>query len=380
MNLTALIAAGALFLCREFEVPALDAAADPPEWIHVAPYGEWRGHPMGAFQVGPEQVAQIVANFPPRDIVIDWEHQSHLCESNGKDAPAAGWIDRVEVRSDGLWAHVRTWTPRAIQQFRDREYRYLSPVLAWHYPNKVTGLDQGATLLSVALTNTPFFDVLTPLLARANHPGRIMDKVLLALLGLPETATPEEARAAAQGIIDRGLTACRALGFEAKAKPTSAEIEAKGKVLLARAQLGDAVVRELKVDAATPVAEVEVRLCSELKHSGYVPFEQHAAALQGGADRHQAVTDEQLIDRGIREGKITPALETWARASVKTDRAGLERWMASAKGVPVTSPITTPITTPKAKKLDAEDVAYCRQMGITEAEFLKAQTPDEVSR
>ncbi|HNC97276.1 MAG TPA: phage protease, partial [Myxococcota bacterium] len=161
------------------------------------PFGVWLGHPSGPFAFGSKEAAEVVANFQAmgRDLVIDYDHQTVRAEWNGQKAPAAGWIDRLEVREDGLYGHVRMWTPQAAEHLKAKEYRYLSPTLIWNRPDKKTGTPTGAYLHSVALTNTPFLDELPALVASDTHSpgGSTMLTLLLASLGLPEKATQAEA-------------------------------------------------------------------------------------------------------------------------------------------------------------------------------------------
>lgn len=126
-------------------------SADPPEWIELLPAGpevegfdgrRWRN----------DSPDRIVAAFQRRDrpMVIDWEHATETRAPNGLDAPAAGWVDRLEVRSGAIWGHVKEWTARARQQLAEKAYRFLSPVFQFE---KKSG--RIVALTSAALTNAP---------------------------------------------------------------------------------------------------------------------------------------------------------------------------------------------------------------------------------
>ncbi len=80
---------------------------------------------------------------------VDYEHASEVRAPKGEEAPAAGWIDKLEVRDGRIWAHV-DWTPRASAMIAEREYRFISPTF-WFDSNtlRIVGL------VSVALTNRP---------------------------------------------------------------------------------------------------------------------------------------------------------------------------------------------------------------------------------
>lgn len=57
-------------------------------------------------------------------IPIDYEHQT----LQDVQAPAAGWIKNIVLRNDGIYGDV-DWTDRAADYLKNREYRYLSPVI-----------------------------------------------------------------------------------------------------------------------------------------------------------------------------------------------------------------------------------------------------------
>ena len=103
-----------------------------------------------------------------RKLAIDYEHQSFDRYNTRPDGlrPAAGWIGRLEVREDGLWACDVTWTDRAKELLRSGEYRYFSPVVYW------TDEDYSdvAALGPVALTNDPAMRGVRPLAASRREP------------------------------------------------------------------------------------------------------------------------------------------------------------------------------------------------------------------
>ena len=88
-----------------------------------------------------------------RKLAIDYEHQSFKRFNTRPDGlrPAAGWIGRVEVRDDGLWACDVTWTERAKHLLSTAEYKYFSPVIFWGDKD----YNDLESLGPVALTNDP---------------------------------------------------------------------------------------------------------------------------------------------------------------------------------------------------------------------------------
>lgn len=122
-----------------------------PEWIELLPPGPDVVGVDGRRWLN-DVPDRIVADFQSRNkpLVIDWEHATENRAPNGLEAPAAGWVDRLEVRSGAIWGHVKEWTGRASQQLADRAYKFLSPVFAFE---KNSG--RILKITSAALTNAP---------------------------------------------------------------------------------------------------------------------------------------------------------------------------------------------------------------------------------
>ena len=120
-----------------------------PKEIKILPLGRVHSQ-KGDFNVDEESFELIRKQFKDRklDLVIDYEHQT-LADVQ---APAGGWIKDLYKGEDAIIAKVE-WTEKAAEYLKNREYRYLSPVVL------VRKRDQKATAIhSVALTNTPAID------------------------------------------------------------------------------------------------------------------------------------------------------------------------------------------------------------------------------
>jgi phage I-like protein len=70
-----------------------------------------------------------------------------------------------------LWA-LSDWGDQARGQIRAKEYRWTSVAIWPNAKNKVTGLEMGPVLTSVALTNKPFVEGMAPLTARVEVWGK----------------------------------------------------------------------------------------------------------------------------------------------------------------------------------------------------------------
>jgi phage I-like protein len=122
----------------------------PPDWIQLLPAGPAITGADGRAWTLPDPQT-LIATFTARNkpLVVDWEHSSAHRAPQGLDAPAAGWIDRLEARNGAIWGHV-DWTPKAAQQLINKEYRFLSPSFTYAKPGH-----QIVALVSAGLTNQP---------------------------------------------------------------------------------------------------------------------------------------------------------------------------------------------------------------------------------
>jgi phage I-like protein len=173
--------------------------APPRIWARIAPAAGEKSAatPDGRIlnqRFSPESNARVVANFAP-EILVDREHNSILTG----DTTAMAWISEVKADADGLHAAFNC-TDLGWDALKNRRLRFPSAVFeldAQGYPVR---------LQSCALTNRHNLKQLAPILnkeATAAAPiaattasatptpatqGEQMDKALLALLGLAETA------------------------------------------------------------------------------------------------------------------------------------------------------------------------------------------------
>lgn len=167
----------------------------------------------GDFLVDDESFRSIRCKFTDRQlqIPIDYEHQT----LKDMQAPAAGWIKDIVLKSDGIYGAV-DWTERATEYLKNREYRYLSPVI----------LTQGkerrvVALHSAALTNTSAIDAMTPIACSdkfdggedgadwdgadqegAENNGKDTFEALAALLQLDPSATMEDIYKAVAALLE----------------------------------------------------------------------------------------------------------------------------------------------------------------------------------
>lgn len=137
-------------------------------WIHLVPRGEY---PIAVedrefVQVVDDAALASMANrFAPEagNVRVDFDHFSY---DPAKSSEAAGWLDAVEVRTDGLWAKLRTSDIGETALVNGR-FRFISP--SW-LPTDVQSLGKGRIrplrIDSAGLTNNPNMRGMAPLTNR----------------------------------------------------------------------------------------------------------------------------------------------------------------------------------------------------------------------
>lgn len=169
------------------------------------------------WRLTPENGRALAAQLNTRtiDMLVDYEHSIIAAKQEGKEAPASGWLRAggfEYVDGVGLCSNNWSWTKKAKDYIEAEEYKYLSPFILYDATGDVHGL------INVALTNTPNIDSLPPakLAAAAqdflsqNREDLTMNeflKLMLKKIGLSETATEQEAIAAANSAFGKFDTA-----------------------------------------------------------------------------------------------------------------------------------------------------------------------------
>lgn len=332
-----------------------DVGGPAPGRIQLFPVGEFsardgrpgtlKGVKVKAWTITPTIAAAVVARWQAREtpLVVDYEHQTMNAAENGKPAPAAGWIESLEMEPDGLYATVK-WTDAARAFIQADEYRYISPVFTFD-PETGAVLE----LKSAALTNYPALDGLAPVAARAEDAPPMKKEMLEALrsfFGLAADADEDAVFAALKAQGD-GQTLTAMLTAAKEATPDPAKF--------VPAELFTAE----QAKAATFAAKVK-----ELEGSGTIA----------------ALTAE--IDAAIADGRLSKACEAWAKATAKTHPDAVKSYIASS--VPPIAALTStqtggtpPTGTPHTAALTDEERYACTQLNMTEAEFIEAKKTEK---
>ncbi|MGI6542960.1 MAG: phage protease [Limnochordia bacterium] len=322
---------------------SLGEGGELPREIQILPRG-WVRSAKGDFLVDDEAIRELMAQAAQRknDVVVDYEHQTLL----DVEAPAAAWIKGLIDRGDaGLWAEVE-WTPRAAEYVRNREYRYLSPVVG------VRQSDMRAVYLhSAALTNTPAIDGMVPIVNKhSKEDDDSMDELrkrLITLLGLKDDAGDD---AIAQAV-------------EALKGQVATEVVAH-KDILGLLELGE--------DAT--VDQAKARILTLKNPSGYVPI-QEFNALKQRLDERDA---DDLVEMALKKGKIAPASADWLKQYALKDPSGAKAFVDSA---PQVVPVGTELAGGKEPaapgEIDEIQALVNKQLGLSDETFKKWQRSGE---
>lgn len=187
---------------------ALAADGAAPQWVELIPAADADGIVAGRdgrawrFDAPAHQSILSAHAGLGMDVPVDWEHATQHRASEGGEAPAAGWVNQLEIRDGALWGQVE-WTERAAQQIGSREYRYLSPVFDYD-----TTTRRIAQLVSVGLTNLPNLR-LTALNQRQEPMMRsdALTAAIVSALGLKADASDDDVATALNSLKNTADTA-----------------------------------------------------------------------------------------------------------------------------------------------------------------------------
>ena len=228
----------------------------------------------GDFLVDNESFRSIRCKFTDRQlqIPIDYEHQT----LKDMQAPAAGWIKDIVLKSDGIYGAV-DWTERAAEYLKNREYKYISPVVTLRNTDR-----KAVGLHSAALTNTPAIDAMTPI--------------------------------ACSDKFDGGEDGADREGVENNSKDTF-----------------EALAALLQLDPSATMEDIYKAVAALLE--GQEALKLKADACQFGVVRMKA---DDAVMEALKDGKVLPFQRDWAFQSAMNDLDGFTLWL---KGAPQVVPM-----------------------------------------
>lgn len=323
-----------------------------PTEIKILPLGRVHSQ-KGDFNVDEESFELIRKQFKDRklDLVIDYEHQT----LSDVQAPAGGWIKELYKGEDAIIAKVE-WTAKAAEYLKNKEYRYLSPVVL------VRKRDQKATAIhSVALTNTPAIDGMFALvnsldIEDISEGGNIMDlKELAKALGLPETATEEEIK---KTVEDAAKAAERLKEMEEK-KPEDKPGEGGKPQEVAEVVANSTILSMLGLKEGAKTEDVAASIMA-LK-TGTPDTQAELLALK---QRMQERDADEEVQKALKAGKITAAQSGWAKSYALKDMDGFKGFVEKAPVVVPPGKLELK-DAPAAPGSDEVDVAILKNMGVS---------------
>ena len=308
-----------------------ELSADVPEWVEVLPPGPTvTGRDGRTWSYDPAQVlAATKAHTAGADLPFDYVHATELKAPQGEDAPASGWAREYRINERGAIEARVEWTAKARNAIAEREYRYISPVFTYDDAGRIHrfssfGLVNKPNLLTKALNAEQPTTENIPMLAAA----------IRAALGLPETATEEDAVAAINA-----LTAAK----------EKAALNSEGVPSL------NLYVPRLDYNALEQRA---LNAEQQLK--------------QRDKDEHDKAINTE-IDAALKAGKITPATKGYHLAACQ-EEGGLDRFREFVKAAPSVTATVVPegkVDEQNKTALNAEQQQAARMFGMTDAQYLK---------
>lgn len=345
-----------------FELNDADAG-----WCQLLPAGQFSAVDGRPFDVPSGQwtltadIAQrliSIAQAAANELVIDYEHQTLNADKNGQPAPAGGWFkEHMEWREgSGLWIKP-TWTARALEYIKGKEYRFLSAVFPY---DKRTG--EPLFIHSAALTNRAGIDGMQDLEALCAqivpHPNQdnqpqenpVMNEAmrkLLAKLGI-------ELKEGDQLTDEQGTAALSALDAMAK-----------------KAANSDTLTTEV---AALKAKDSDIDLSKYVPAATYNALVTQMAVLKAGSD---GASLEQLLKDAKAEGKVLAAEEDYlTQFGEQQGVAALKAMLDSRPSLVALKVQQTDGKKPETKKddeLTPEDLAVLSATGLDKDVFLKSK-------
>lgn len=332
------------YICRA-EPAGIDGI---PGEIKILPLGMVHSQ-KGDFIVDAKSFAEMQREFKERalDKVIDYEHQT----LHDVQAPAAGWIKDLVLTNDAVVAKVE-WNPKAAEYLKNKEYRYLSPVV------RVRPSDNRAFLLhSVALTNTPAIDGMFSINKLNDLEGGLSDqldeeddemdlKEFAVLLGLPEDADIQQIKKAIEDLLGEAKT------LKEKEAPAAAPVVCK--------LLG------LKEDAKAE--DISAAIVAFKANAGETVSKADYLELKARIDKQDG---EQLVEVALKSGKLTPDLKEWATEYALKDATGFKAFIDKAPEVVPMGEIGRGDDKKKADVASEDTLKVCKDLGVSKEDVEK---------
>ena len=324
-----------------------------PEEVKILPVGTVNSE-KGDFIVDQESYKEMKAEMQRRgiDIVIDYEHQT----LKDVQAPAGGWVKDLIYTPEAIVAKVE-WTPKAKEYLKNKEYRYLSPVVLTRKSDS-----KAVVLHSLALTNTPAINGMFAIVNSVDFDtyntltgGKEMDlQRIKELLGLPAETPEEDVMNALVKVLEKVKDAPDPKTEEDK------EVVANSVIL---------GLLELPADSKTE--DVTTKIMA-LKAGA----SQRDQEMKETLERLKQKEADDAVMMALKAGKITAAQKDWAKEYALKDRKGFDSFVEKAPAVvPVDKLDTT--EAPKNKEKVEVDEFILKATGLSKEDLEKYADKEE---
>lgn len=324
-----------------------------PEEVKILPVGTVNSE-KGDFIVDQESYKEMKAEMQRRgiDIVIDYEHQT----LKDVQAPAGGWVKDLIYTPEAIVAKVE-WTPKAKEYLKNKEYRYLSPVVLTRKSDS-----KAVVLHSLALTNTPAINGMFAIVNSVDFDtyntltgGKEMDlQRIKELLGLPAETPEEDVMNALVKVLEKVKDA-------PDPKPEEDKEVVANSVILG--------LLELPADSKTEDVTTKIMALK-------AGVSRQNQEIQETMERLRQRDADDAVMMALKAGKITAAQKDWAKEYALKDRKGFDSFVEKAPAVvPVGKLDTT--EAPKNKEKVEVDEFILKATGLSKEDLEKYTDKEE---
>lgn len=324
-----------------------------PEEVNILPVGTVNSE-KGDFIVDLESYKEMKAEMQRRgiDIVIDYEHQT----LKDVQAPAGGWVKDLIYTPEAIVAKVE-WTPKAKEYLKNKEYRYLSPVVLTRKSDS-----KAVVLHSLALTNTPAINGMFAIVNSVDFNtintktgGKEMDlQRIKELLGLPAETPEEDVMNALVKVLEK-----------VKDAPDSKPEEDKEVVA------NSVILGLLELPADSKTEDVTTKIMA-LKAG----VSRQNQEIQETMERLRQRDADDAVMMALKAGKITAAQKDWAKEYALKDRKGFDCFVEKAPTVVPVGKLNT-TEAPKAKEKVEVDEFILKATGLSKEDLEKYANKEE---
>ena len=324
-----------------------------PEEVKILPVGTVNSE-KGDFIVDQESYKEMKAEMQRRgiDIVIDYEHQT----LKDVQAPAGGWVKDLIYTPEAIVAKVE-WTPKAKEYLKNKEYRYLSPVVLTRKSDS-----KAVVLHSLALTNTPAINGMFAIVNSVdfdiyNTPtgGKEMDfQRVKELLGLPAETPEEDVMNALVKVLEKVKDA-------PDPKPEEDKEVVANSVILG--------LLELPADSKTEDVTTKIMALK-------AGVSRQNQEIQETMERLRQRDADDAVMMALKAGKITAAQKDWAKEYALKDRKGFDSFVEKAPTVVPVGKLNT-TEAPKAKEKVEVDEFILKATGLSKEDLEKYANKEE---